>query len=166
MESEVAENFFGLAKAYLAAAKALAHAEDSEGTIPEWMASACMFNARLSVELFLKGMIVLRNPAGKFATHRLNELGQEFTRIYSERGFQWNIPFTVQFIGGSGEERAEALRKNLKNRPLDQVFRYPLDNNGKPWEMVASISSRWFLEFTDQIRCEMEQLERLAKSGA
>lgn len=164
--TEVAEKFFGLAKAYLMAAEALAGRVVDADHIPDVMASACMFNARLSVELFLKGMIVQRDPAGKFATHKLEDLGVEFFRLYSGPEFRWKIPFTAQVVGGTESERRDAVKENLKMRPLDQVFRYPLDTKGTPWEMVSGVRDDWFRAFVDDIRSTMDRFELLAKNGA
>lgn len=72
-----------------------------------------MFNARLGVELFLKGMIMLRDPSAKFNTHALEELAKKFLDLYPEHDFQWNIPFTAQTIGGTEQERDDAVKKQL-----------------------------------------------------
>ncbi len=157
------ESFLGLANAYLKAAELLA-ADISTERIPDFIASACMFNARLSIEQFLKGMIVLRDPAAKFVSHKLEELSIEFHKCFPEPEYVWSIPFTTQVIGGNDSERALAIRENLKARPLDQVFRYPIDNKGKPWAMVENVQTSWFSAFTHDIRKSMNRIRSAAEA--
>src|SRR5690554_1552451 len=140
-----ADKFFGLSAAYLSAADKLAKHNSVElRSEIDYVGSACMFNARLGVELFLKGMIVLRDPSAKVGTHVLERLAPKFREIYPGNEFNWSIPFTVQVVGGSEQERAEAIRETIRNRPLDQVFLYPTDCKGRAWELLVDFSPSWF----------------------
>ena len=117
-----------------------------------------MFNARLGVELFLKGMIVLRDPDARTISHVLEKLGPLFASLYPETECQWSIPFRVQVVGGTEDERQAAVKEAIKRHPLDQVFRYPSDNKGQPWEMVENVSLSWFVGFVEQIRRDMARI--------
>lgn len=158
--SATAEKFFGLSTAYLCAADKLAKHHNSESlTEIDYIGSACMFNARLGVELFLKGMIVLRDPQAKVGSHVLEQLAQKFIELYPEIKLNWDIPFTAQVIGGSEQERAEAISKAIRQRPLDQVFRYPTDNKGQAWELLSNFNLSWFDEFLLDICSNMQRLK-------
>jgi len=161
-----ADKFFGLSAAYLSAADKLAKHNSSElQSDVDYVGSACMFNARLGVELFLKGMIVLRDPNAKVGTHVLEQLSRKFREIYPEKEFNWSVPFTVQIIGGSEQERAEAIREAIHNRPLDQVFRYPTDNKGRAWELLVNFKPSWFNNFLLDICGDIQRLKHAASYG-
>lgn len=165
--SPTAEKFFGLSSAYLSAAEALAKNHNSElQSEIDYIGSACMFNARLGVELFLKGMITLRDPNAKVNTHVLERLAKKFLELYSGQEFQWSIPFTAQVIGGSEQERIEAIQESIRLRPLDQVFRYPADNKGQTWELLVNFNPSWFNQFLLEIVENIDRLKCAASCGA
>jgi hypothetical protein len=160
--SETSRKFFELSRAYFLAAKVLndrACASESENT--NAVGSAIMFNARLSIELFLKGAIVLRDPSAKITGHALEIHRNNYARLFPEAKFAWIVPFTVQFVGGSDEERAEAQARNLRERPLDQIFRYPVDNKGQPWDTLENFSSAQFAEPLAKIGADISRLVSL-----
>lgn len=156
-----AYNFFGLSAAYFYAAEHLSKSIDSEVQSEiDFLGSACMFNARLGVELFLKGMILSRNQNAKVGTHTLEKLADSYSTLYPEERFRWNVPFVVQVVGGTEHERTEAIRKAIITRPLDQVFRYPTDNKGKSWEMVSNFNPAQFNQFVLEIIKNTERIKR------
>lgn len=157
------DKFFGLSAAYLSASDNLAkHNSAKLQSEIDFVGSACMFNARLGVELFLKGMIVLRNPNAKVSTHVLEQLGPKFREFYPEKEFNWSVPFIVQIIGGTEQERAKVISKAVRDRPLDQVFRYPTDNKGCAWELLANFSLSWFKEFLFDICTDIQRIKCVA----
>ncbi|MFA5572777.1 MAG: hypothetical protein WDA42_06695 [Candidatus Bathyarchaeia archaeon] len=158
--SETADKFFGLSEAYFSAAEELARRYAIEHLQePNYIGSACMFNARLGVELFLKGMIVLRDPSAKVGTHVLEKLAPVFVGLYPESECAWSVPFTVQVIGGTEDERSTAVEELIKNRPLDQVFRYPTNNAGQPWELVTNFNFSWFVQFLSGIIQDIKRIK-------
>jgi hypothetical protein len=160
--SETSQTFFALAKAYLLAAESLNNrARVAELNDHNAVGSAVMFNARLAVELFLKGAIVLRDPSAKIIGHALEIHRNEYRRLFPEEEYRWNVPFTIQFIGGTDEERAEAQAKNLKERPLDQIFRYPVDNKGQAWDTLQNFSPNQFAEPLQKIAADLTRLMNL-----
>jgi hypothetical protein len=95
------------------------------------LGSACMFNARLAVELFLKAAI-LRKDMNARLHHILEELGEEYKAAYPGNDFYWDIPFTVQVIGYEGVEKEQIIKNHTKESPLDQALRYPTNKHKKP----------------------------------
>jgi len=157
--SETSQRFFALSRAYLLAAKSLNESAHVAGPNDRnAVGSAVMFNARLAVELFLKGAIVVRNPSAKITGHALEIHREEYQQLFPEEQYRWNVPFTVQFIGGSDEERAEAQARTLKERPLDQIFRYPVDNKGQPWDPLQNFTPD---HFTEPLRKIADDIGRL-----
>jgi hypothetical protein len=155
--------FFEFSNAYLMAASVIVnHVINSPPINMDVAGSACMFNARLGVELFLKGAIVLKNPSARLTLHHLEYLRNEYRSLYSDPKYHWDVPFTVQFIGDSESEskREKDLEKHLRERPLDQVFRYPIDNKGRPWERVSGFQQIWFRDFIAQIISDVQRLKK------
>jgi hypothetical protein len=111
-------------------------------------------------------MIVLREPGAKILKeHRLEHLSAICHHIYPEPEYSWNVPFTVQVIGGTQAEREKVIEEAIKRRPLDQVFRYPTDNKGQPWDLVENLDFDWFLRYTVQICSDMDRIKRCSSHG-
>lgn len=161
--NEVANKYFGLSDAYLAAACALAICHNPANDANQmYYGSACMFNARLAVELFLKGMIVLSSSSAKVGSHKLEDLAQTFASLYTKPECRWDVPFTAQVIqvgSDSLAKRNEAIKEVIKNRPLDQVFRYPTNNKGQCWELVDNLDFQWFLALVEKIRTDTNRIK-------
>lgn len=164
MSREAQEQFLALSEAYLQAAEYVICREIDSDTLPDAIASACMFNSRLAVELFLKGMIVSRSPSEKCNTHVLEKLREIYNRLFPDYDFRWDIPFTVQVAGGDACQRAEAAKLALAVRPLDQVFRYPTDNKGMEWDMVKNVSVHWMKKLLENIRLDMKRIRSASES--
>ena len=129
------------------------------------MGSVVMFNARLAVELFLKGMIVAKRPDTKLH-HGLEKLESTYKELYPGKEFSWNVPFTVQVIGGKASEQRDIALRAAKERPLDQVFRYPVSSIGEPWQIVENYSPRDLASLLGQIGMDFVRIkELLERSG-
>lgn len=83
-----------------------------------------------SIELFLKGAILKKT--GKAATkgHELDNLEQEYLRLYTDDEFAFDVPFNTEYLGFS-RKQIEDLRK--QEPPLDQTFRYHTDLSRSTW---------------------------------
>lgn len=77
------------AAAYLEAAKVLCNHMIAAPEIETYaLGSACMFNARLAVELFLKATILRKNKDASLH-HVLEKLGIEYHLLYPESEYSW-----------------------------------------------------------------------------
>ncbi|GGK78002.1 hypothetical protein GCM10007941_30110 [Amphritea balenae] len=119
---------------------------------------ACLFNARLAVELFLKAALLKKDPNIRLH-HVIEELRDEYNKHYPESEFFWDIPFTVEILGARSQEEKEVMhREHLKSYPQDQVLRYPMNRQREPWEAAAQFSAPAFLINLDTIEADFQRI--------
>jgi hypothetical protein len=117
--------------------------------------------ARHAVELFVKAAL-LKRGASSLASHDINKLAAMYAEYYSEPRFSWNVPFRTQVLGVSDDAMREAtITQHNKNFPQDQVFRYPMDKQGKAWPgNLAGFKPSAFLELLNLIERDITRLRR------
>jgi HEPN domain len=121
---------------------------------------ACMFNARLSVELFLKAALLKKDPNIKFH-HVIDKLAILFKQHYPEKEFEWDVPFTIIVSGvDNDEKKAKMIKRHTNKQPQDQIYRYPIGKNKEPWDGVEQFSASAFISFVNEIENDMNRLKR------
>lgn len=120
---------------------------------------ACIFNARQSVELFLKAALIKKDPNNP-SHHVIEKLASLYTKNYPEPQYHWDIPFMVEVLGTSSEEEKNQITaEHIKEMPHDQFLRYPTNKRGKPWGVVDSFSARCFMKVLNGIQADMQRLK-------
>lgn len=160
-KASISAQFLEFAEAYLLGASLVNNEMIADSArVSDALGSVVMFNARLAVELFLKGMIVAKRPDAKLH-HVLEELDVAYKNLYPSGDFAWKVPFTVQVIGGNVNERRDIVSKAVKERPLDQVFRYPVNRIGEPWQIVENFSPERTMSQLEGIGNDFRRLRSL-----
>ena len=93
----VPQRFFEYAIAYRNAASAMCTSMVETQSLRTWPnANVVLLMAAHSIELFLKGVILSRDPLAKIEHHFLDSLGTEYKRLFLESQFDWEIPFGTE----------------------------------------------------------------------
>jgi hypothetical protein len=74
-----------------------------------------------------------------------------------EDQFRWELPFRTEYLGLKAQE-AETLLK--RERPLDQMYRYPSDAKGNPWRGIIGFEAKDFLRKLENIKEDFCRLEK------
>lgn len=161
---EMPRQFIEFAKAYLSASKTLCQKiidnPDSARYVDSCVVSYMTYHA---VELFLKGMILHRDPKTQLH-HNVESLAEQYSRIYPENTYGWNVPFTElkQEDDSDPNQKLQELKKEL---PQEQIYRYPANRNKEMWygafafEPVAYLNRVIELLESDFQRLETELLD-------
>ncbi len=88
-----------------------------------------LYLAAHAVELFLKGAILRKAPDERF-NHDLEHLRNRYCKLYPAKKFQFEMPFLRHDSGMSKDQKAMIKKPSA---PVDQLYRYPEDKEGKPW---------------------------------
>jgi hypothetical protein len=139
----------------IAACKAL---NDDSSQVTYSRCLACYFNARLSVELFLKALIIKNQGSldDDDATHHIEKLRDKAYGLYPELAAIWDVPFCTQILGCDNTENAQ--KNFFKDYPLDQVLRYPVNKSGKVWSGYMKIEPNELSQSLIDIRSKMNQV--------
>lgn len=132
------------AKAYLQSSTALCREmidKESHCTWPN--ASVVLLLAAHSVELFLKGAILSRDPSARIGHHRISVLAERYQALFKEPEFEFDIPFRTEYLGFV-EAEIEALKKT---EPVPSImFRYPVASHGVEWLGLYAFEAMNFVE--------------------
>jgi hypothetical protein len=152
------EQFADLANAYLDSAILLC-SETIKGTFSATFSRGrvVLFLSLHSVELFLKGAILKRSPSAALNTHVLRELQRTYNELYPEDQFRWELPFRIEYLGFTAQEVKTMLKRE---RPLDQMYRYPSDSKGNPWRGIIGFEAKDFLSKLENIKEDFCRLEK------
>ena len=122
----------GFAKAYLSASKILCQQiAKNRGAAKYADGCVVIFTAYHAVELFLKGMILKKDPSAKLH-HDVEKLAHHYHNLYPNENYYLRVPFGMEVLGDdiATEEKLDKLKKEL---PIEQIYRYPINKNGKTW---------------------------------
>lgn len=136
-ELSVPKKLFAYAEAYLCASRFLCEKMEADTSLSSWPnAAVVLMLAAHSVELFLKGAILSRNPnADVWAYgHNLDGLAANYQSHFLEPEFDWDIPFQNEFPEGFAEAEFKALTANMP--PPSILYRYPVNKNGGEWRGI------------------------------
>lgn len=117
-----------------------------------------MFLSYHSVELFLKGVILLKNPNERLH-HNVEQYYKRYKNLYPGKKFRFDLPFTTNYTGFEPEE-IEKLRKNTPSQ--DQTNRYPIDKNGEEWNGIFSFDPDSFLKIISKLKENFKRIKNHA----
>lgn len=152
---------FEFAKAYLAASKLLCQKITEEYNKAKY-ADGCVviFNTYHAVELFLKGLIFKRDCRTKLH-HDVGKLAKHYHSLYPEENYSWSVPFGMEVLGDTNEVE-EKLQKLKKALPQDQIYRYPINKDGKPWFGAFAFEPSSFMKCVIlPLEYDFQRLEKL-----
>lgn len=150
------EQFFAFARAYMQASARLSSCFD-EVRASDSYPHGCviLFLAVHSVELFLKGAILAREPSYNSNHHVIDKLKVKYYELYTSPEFQWNIPFITEFLGFDSTRSTPP-----KPSPSDQVFRYPTDKK-TAWPGVSAYAPQAFQLQIGDMQADMLRIEQV-----
>lgn len=125
--------FASLAVAYLRSAQQLCDALISAPAQASFeRAAVVLYLSAHAVELFLKGAILRRAPDDRLG-HDLDPIYKRYRSLFPSPRFDFSVPFATEYPGMSKAEIAEA--KHHLPEP-SELYRYPVDRLGQPWEIA------------------------------
>ena len=130
---ELHDQLLAYADAYLAASKALCERTLEADRQVEWTdGSIVLWNAVHAIELFLKGVLLKRDP-NTFASnfqHNISDLAKEYEARFTEAEFAWDIPFQRGMPEGLSADGAKKFKYGTNHPSIE--LRYPWSRRGKP----------------------------------
>ena len=115
-----------------------------------------MYLAAHAVELFLKAAILKKRADLRLGHHDFEQLNSTYSGLYPEKRFRFTrTPFDVQYLGMTKAEAREAK----KTAPsADQLYRYPADKQGKPWNAAVGIEPKSCLKWLRELEEDFARL--------
>lgn len=152
----VPQRFFEYAIAYRNAAEAMCSSMVEDRKLRTWPnANVVLLLAAHSIELFLKGAILSRDPLAKIEHHFLDALGTEYKRLFPESQFRWEIPFRAEW-GDLSEAEIQAVRKTSPVPSM--LYRFPVSKGGKEWNGAFGFEASSFVEVLDQVDRDFQRI--------
>lgn len=128
----VADQYFSLARGYLEGSRVLCDAMIKGAYTPQYANTRVILHlCRHSVELFLKGAISSATNGQPPKTHHLAKLVKEYEFVLPDPQFRFEVPFGIEAADAQDHLFAEVADRLHKT--LDQRYRYPTDQSGKPF---------------------------------
>jgi hypothetical protein len=119
-------------------------------------AAVALMLAAHATELFLKGAILSRAPAGFKKHHSIEELAETFERLFPEPGLRLDVPFRCLNL----DELDDEMLRFFKKEPTPSVlYRYPVENPGVEWRSVSGFEARGFLLVISSLREGIERID-------
>lgn len=120
-----------------------------------------------SLELFLKGAILLKVPTEQFcgrSGHDLDQLAQRYANLYPGNDFSFDIPFrqlpdTHGMDPRIAQEIVTYAREQNQKTPVDQLHRYPINQQGKSWNTVLGFEPNSFHCTIQKLKCEFARIK-------
>ena len=163
LELTVPEKLFAYADAYLAASRSLCENMEPKGESSTWPnAAVVLMLAAHSVELFLKGAILSRDPRADVwcRKHYLDKLAADYRFHFTEPELEWDIPFQAEFPEGLAEAEIEALKK--QSPPPSILYRYPVSLGGSEWRGIYGFEPVSFLVVLADVQNAFERSKQQA----
>tara|TARA_R110000868_G_scaffold409982_2_gene696778 strand:- start:271 stop:783 length:513 start_codon:yes stop_codon:yes gene_type:complete len=135
--------YFEFATSYLKASKDVCirmNEIEEENSWPN--ASVTLMLAAHSVELFIKGALILRGYKGAWG-HTIDDLYDRYKITFPEECFHFNCPFVTEYVGFTSEEIVK--KKKTKRPQASVVFRYPINKPSLEWDAVHGFETNDFL---------------------
>lgn len=121
------------------------------------------------VELFLKAAILEKVPTEQFSGnvgHDLDHLCKRYANLYPGRKFNFDIPFRsgeVDLVHPDprlAEELKALIAEHKRSTPADQLFRYPRDIEGNPWEGIYAFEASSFASAIVQVQDDISRIKQ------
>ena len=153
----IPDRYFAYARAYRNAAQALCEKMTLNDGSCSWPnASVVLMLAAHAVELFLKGAILARDPVAILNHHQIDELGHEYSKLFPETSFLWQIPFKTEYVG-IPEEEIDTLKKKT---PIPSIlYRYPVDKDGTAWKGLFGFMPLPFVTLLEHMENDFERIQ-------
>lgn len=159
LELGVPDRYFSYAEAYGGGAQSITEKMLAIESESNWAnAAVVLMLSAHSVELFLKGAIFKNDPSAKVGHHNIEELYESYCKIYTDKKFDFDMPFKTEHLGMS-ETEIEALKKSKPPTP-SVLYRYPTASGNKEWEGAYGFEEISFLPVIEQLLKDIVRLRK------
>lgn len=159
-----AQRYFSLARGYLEGSKVLCSALLAGDYTPQYSNTRVILHlCRHAIELFLKGAITSATNKQPPNIHHLANLVAQYDKALPDSAFRFQIPFSVETFGNS-DLFTQLLDQHHKT--LDQRYRYPTDNKGKPFSDPEGFIPSAFMTSLDALSKDCLRIELRLTSAA
>jgi len=135
------EQYFAFSGAYLDSAEKLCRIlARSTKTATFERGAVVLYLTQHALELFYKGAILRKAPTEKYS-HGLDQLQRRYKILYPAKRFSIRKLFGASYEGLTEEQIAQV--QGLEP-PIDQLYRYPEDKQGKPWNALLAFEAASF----------------------
>ena len=118
-----------------------------------------LYLAQHGLELFYKGAILKKAPRER-SSHGLPQLQNRYKAIYPAKRYHVKELFRVSY---EGLTKAQISQVQGSEPPTDQLYRYPEDKTGKPWQGLftfeASSFSRELSGLIEQVQSAITHID-------
>ncbi|WP_438864093.1 hypothetical protein [Neptunicella sp.] len=141
--------YFEFATSYLKASEDVCKRMNALEEENSWSnASVTLMLAAHSVELFIKGALIIRGYQDAWG-HTIDDLYDKYKITFPEEYFHFDCPFVTEYVGFGSEEIA--IKKKTKHPQASVVFRYPLNKPGLEWDAVHGFEANGFLSILSEL---------------
>nr|MBI3612447.1 hypothetical protein [Nitrospirota bacterium] len=123
-----------------------------------------------SLELFLKAAILEKEPTkqlGELTRHDVERLSKRYANLYPGKNYAFEMPFigadlSAIVIDPPLDEKAMLfIKEHKKNNPTDQIHRYPINKQGKPWAISYGFGPYGCLKIINQLKKDIKRLKKI-----
>lgn len=117
----------------------------------------------------MKASILRKLPTESFggrAGHNLEHLHKRYSNLYPGEAMQFNIPFkretpdTSALDSQVAEELLIRIAATSNAMPEDQLYRYPVNVEGKGWEARLAFEPHSFRKILQNLQHQLDALNR------
>lgn len=148
--------YIEFSEAYLQASTETCRSMLSNQTLMTWP-NACvsLMLAAHSVELFLKGAILSKDPGRVKSNHKLDDFYEIYKSLFPDVSFSFEMPFRTEFIGVTEQEN-ETLKKDQPEPSI--YFRYPVKKPGTEWNRLHGADPAEFLTVLESLKTAYQRI--------
>ncbi|MBW2187768.1 MAG: hypothetical protein JRG71_15715 [Deltaproteobacteria bacterium] len=151
--------YFEFAISYLKASEDVCRRMKTANEENTWSnASVALMLAAHSVELFIKGALMVRGYQDAWG-HTIDHLYDKYKVTFPEKCFCFDCPFVTEYLGYSSEEIEK--QKNVKRPQASVVFRYPLNKPGLEWDVIHGVDVSGFSSELTELKHDFNRLKKL-----
>jgi hypothetical protein len=112
-----------------------------------------------ALELFYKGAIISIRPNER-SSHGIARLRARYDALFPGKDYYVRPLFIPSY---SGLNKIQIAQAKVSPTPVDQLFRYPEDKHGEPWEGIYAFEAISILGEIDALLLEFKRVrEKLA----
>ncbi len=152
------DRFIAYAKAYLQTSRVICEGMTKSSPTSTWpFASVTMFLATHAVELFLKGMILLRDSSQVKKHHELVGFKRIYDQLFPEPELTWDLLFEAEYLGFLEDTDTKLLNGGSYIPSI--LNRYPIDGPGIEWQGTQNFRPKNFLHEIDLMGKTFNRIE-------
>jgi hypothetical protein len=149
------QQYFAYAEAYLDSAQRLCGVLARSTRKATFERSAVvLYLTHHALELFYKGAILKKAPTEHRPDHDLQKLRKRYRALYPANRLDIPAIFVTSYNGLTKQQIAQL--QGLEP-PLDQLYRYPEDNKGKPWSALLAFDPLSFSQDLRELRASISK---------